>query len=242
VFVGLHGWGGSCRTFDPLLPYLPSDATLWGVDLPGYGRSPLPRRWHWDEVIGPLHDWASRLDSGPAEWVASCSGAIVALVVAERDPRLVARLVFLDAFAFVPCYFRIFLAGRFGRIAYRCTFATEFGRRLTNEALRSKRAGDSDLTSSFETIPPEVPYHYLRLLSEAGPLARFAGFSFPIDLAYGARTFAAVRTSARMFRQLWPQAREHEIPGAGHLMLQEAPHSASRLVFSQKPGDRSARS
>jgi pimeloyl-ACP methyl ester carboxylesterase len=240
VFVGLHGWGGSCRTFDPLLPFLPSEATLWGVDLPGYGRSPLPARWGWDDVIDPLHRWTTQLDAGPVEWIASCSGAIVALVLAERNPRLVARLVFLDAFAFVPWYFGIFLAGHFGRTAYRCTFATGLGRRLTNEALRGKRTGDSHLTSSFETIPPEVPYHYLRLLSEAGPLARFAGFSFPVDLAYGERTFAAVRASARMFRQLWPQAREHEIPGAGHLMLQEAPHAASRIVFSRDPGNGSS--
>ena len=43
--VGLHGWSGDHRTFDPLLPYLNPEITFFAVDLPGCGKSPEPKVW-----------------------------------------------------------------------------------------------------------------------------------------------------------------------------------------------------
>jgi pimeloyl-ACP methyl ester carboxylesterase len=53
----------------------------------------------------------------------------------------------------------------------------------------------------------------------------------PIDIVYGARTFAAVKKSAALWRTIWPQARCWELPTAGHLPLEEATAQLSEIIF-----------
>ena len=61
VFVGLHGWNGSHRTFAPLVDRLPSSATFISLDLPGYGGSPHPPDWRLETIADQIIDTA---DSG----------------------------------------------------------------------------------------------------------------------------------------------------------------------------------
>lgn len=42
--VILHGWGQDSSSFWPLVDLLKQDFTLWLIDLPGFGRSDLPRK------------------------------------------------------------------------------------------------------------------------------------------------------------------------------------------------------
>lgn len=39
----IHGWGADVSTFWPVVDYLKKDFTLWLIDLPGFGRSNLPK-------------------------------------------------------------------------------------------------------------------------------------------------------------------------------------------------------
>ncbi|MFB6351002.1 MAG: alpha/beta fold hydrolase, partial [Bradymonadaceae bacterium] len=50
--VGIHGWNGSYRTFDPLVPHLAEDASLYAIDLPGYGQSAPPAPFTIDAIAG----------------------------------------------------------------------------------------------------------------------------------------------------------------------------------------------
>jgi len=230
VYFGLHGWSGDHATFAPLAAYLPAGAALYSADLPGYGRSPAPRSWELaaitDEIAGAIEGVDSTVTV-----IGNCSGAVFALLAAERLPRRIERLILIDPFAYLPWYFKIFLNKRIGRYAYYSTFANPVGRWLTNLSLSKHRAADTNLTESFVSVSHDVAYRYLALLGELDGVARFSRLRLPVDLIYGARTFGAVKESIALWRAVWPHARCHELAGAGHLPIQEATGRLSEIVF-----------
>ena len=230
VYFCLHGWSGDHSTFAPLTRRLPAGATLYSADLPGYGRSPAPRRW---ELAAITEEIASAISAGdsPVTIIGNCSGAVFALLAAERLTGRVERLILIDPFAYLPWYFKIFLNKRIGRYAYYSTFANPVGRWLTNLSLSKHRAAETNLTESFVSVSHEVAYRYLALLGELDDITRFSRLRLPVDLIYGARTFGAIKESIAMWRGVWPNARCQELAGAGHLPIQEATEQLSEIVF-----------
>lgn len=231
VYFGLHGWSGDHTTFAPLTRYLPAGVALYSVDLPGYGCSPVPRHWELAEITDEIARTIAAVDS-PVTVIGNCSGAIFALLAAERLPRRIERLILIDPFAYLPWYFKIFLHKHVGRYAYYSTFANPVGRWLTNLSLSKHRAADTNLTESFVSVSHDVAYRYLTLLSELNDIARFGRLRLPVDLIYGARTFGAIKESIALWRGVWPHARCHELAGAGHLPIQEATGQLGEIVFA----------
>ena len=235
IVFGVHGWGGDHHTFGPLVSYLPGDVTLFSADLPAYGQSADPAAWD-IEVIAEEVAAAVRKNAGDScTLMGNCSGAIVGLLAAQKLQGSIGRLVLIDPFAYLPWYLRVFTAGEFGRRAYTATFASSFGRRLTNMALKSKRTADTDLTGSFARIDHEATLRYLVLLGEISSIERFGALNLPTDILYGERTFAAVRKSMVLWKGIWPHARTWELAGAGHLPIEEASSEVARIAFGPVP-------
>ena len=231
AYFGLHGWSGDYATFGPLAAYLPAGAALYSADLPGYGRSPAPRRWELSDITDEIERAIAAVDS-PVTVIGNCSGAIFALLAAERLGGRIDRLILIDPFAYLPLYFKIFLHKRIGRYAYYSTFANPVGRWLTNLSLSRHRTADTNLTESFVSVSHDVAYRYLALMGELDDVGRFGRLRPPVDLVYGARTFGAIKKSIRLWRGVWPHARCHELAGAGHLPIQEATRQLSEIVFA----------
>ncbi|HKX32015.1 MAG TPA: alpha/beta hydrolase [Blastocatellia bacterium] len=231
IFWGLHGWSGDHTTFEPLVPFLPPDVTLYSVDLPGYGQSPPAPRWTLTELANEI---ASEIRKLPAQatLIGNCSGGILGLLALPQVGDLVGRLVLIDPFAYVPWYFRLLTSSLIGQYAYYSTFANPIGRWITNLSLKTHRTGETDLTVSFSRVDHTISYRYLKLLTELDGIERFSGISQPIDIVYGARTFDAIKRSIPRWRNLWPQARTFELTGAGHLPIREAAENLSRIIFS----------
>lgn len=231
VLVGLHGWAGDHRTFEPLQPFRPDSISFWGLDLPGYGQSPAPTVWTLDGVALQVADELKRLGLNRLTLVGNCSGAIVGLHIARKMREKIDRLVMIDPFAYMPWYFKLFLRGEFGRRAYDATFASPLGRALTNGALQNKRTGQSHLTSSFAEVDHETVYRYLRMLDANNDFHQFADVDVPITLIHGEKTFAAVKRSIDLWTILWPHAERFELQGAGHLPIEETPQQLAAILF-----------
>ena len=220
AFLCLHGWSGDHRTFEPFANSVPDHATLWCPDLPGCGQSPKPVRWTLASVTDEVVRFAKKLPA-PLHIIGNCSGALIGLMVAERVA--VARIVMIDAFAYWPVYFRIFLAKGWGRYAYLTAFANPAGRWLANRSLANHRSATTDLTRGFSQVDHEVTYRYLEMLSEIRSPERFGRtVAARVEIAYGERSISAVRESAARWKRIFPAAREHELDGAGHLPIIEA--------------------
>ncbi len=234
AYLGLHGWGGDHRTFAPLAEHMPASARLYAADLPGYGRSPAPPEWSLPAIVDEIVRAIAQVDEAKITMIGNCSGAILGLLVAERLPDRIERLILIDPFAFMPWYFKVFVAGSFGRYAYYSTFANPIGRWLTNASLKRKRTATSDLTRSFSAIDHKISQHYLALLAEIKDITQFDNLGMPIDIVYGEKTFSAVKESVARWKALWPQARATELRGAGHLPIEEATKQLSEIVFESK--------
>lgn len=222
AYLGLHGWGGDHATFAPLAALLPEDAALYCPDLPGYGLSPAPREWTLAAITDEIAAACSRIDAPPVTLIGNCSGAVLGLLAAKRMAGRIGRLVLIDPFAYVPWYFKVFVATSFGKHAYYSTFANPVGRWITNLSLRNRRASGTDLTRSFKRVNHEVSYRYLELLAQVGGLEQFGGLAMPIEIVYGEKTFRAVKQSVALWHRIWPQAHCHQLAGAGHLPIEEA--------------------
>ena len=240
VYFALHGWGGDRRTFAPLAPYMPETASLYAADLPGCGDSPRPKAWTVGAVVEEIVEAVRELDEKSVTLVGNCGGAVFALLAARELGEAVERVSMVDPFAYLPRYFKLFNAGEFGRRAYDATFANPVGRWLTNQSLRGRRAGASDLTASFAETDHEAARRYLALYDEVGGVNRFRGCAARVEIAHGEKTFGAVRRSLAMWREALPQVGVRELKGAGHQPVSEATAEVAELIFgslTRKRGD-----
>jgi pimeloyl-ACP methyl ester carboxylesterase len=234
AYFALHGWSGDHKTFEPLAAYLPAHASLYSADLPGYGKSPAPRSWELSIIADEIGAAINSIDASEVTLIGNCSGANMALFAAQKLGPRIHRFVLIDPFAYMPWYFKLFLVQNFGRYAYLTTFANPLGRRLTNLSLKGHRTAQTDLTNSFARVNHEVTYNYLSLLGQVDNIAQFGGLSMPVDIAYGARTFGAVKKSVALWQSIWPQARAWQLEGAGHLPIEEATAQLCEIIFTEK--------
>jgi pimeloyl-ACP methyl ester carboxylesterase len=236
-YAAFHGWGGSHREFVPLAARLPAGARLISFDLPGYGDSPEPPLWEPDAIAAALErELEIRTGGAPVTLIGFCSGGVFALLLARRRPESVERIVLIDPFAYVPWYFRIFLWGEFGRMAYVSTFETRAGRALTDRVVRWWQKQDADFTAAFRNLNHEAVRKYLELFQRID-MRQFGDLRMPVDLFYGENTFAEVRQSVDWYGALWPQARRIVLRDVGHLPLLKGAQQLASAIFGGEGGE-----
>lgn len=232
-FLGIHGWGGGWQTYEPLVPFMPTDISFHAVDLPGYGHTRAPGAWSLETMAASVCDAVDRIE-GPITLVGNCSGAIFGMLGVLERPERFERLVVIDPFAYFPWYFRIMTWPALGRMFYGVTFENPLGRVVTNASLKAKRTEDTHLTSSFEALNHDAVFAHLQLLDAVGPHTRFSPLkNHAIDLLIGENTFDAIRRSADMWQEIWPKSRRFTLSGAAHLPIQEATQSLAAHVFER---------
>ena len=230
--MGLHGWNGSWDTFEPLVPYMPDDARLISVDLPGYGDSPKPASWTLDSIAEAILGTIEAIAPGePFTLVGSCSGAVVGLYVGRHAKARMKRFVILEPFAYVPIYLRILVFPFFGRLFYWTAFANPFGRWIANTASpASERRHGHDgvvqpgLTVGAPPLPPALRQHI------PGAHA-FEDLDMPKTMVVGEYTFDAVRDSVRIWSDVWGECDVERLEDTGHLILDESPEAVSHHIF-----------
>lgn len=232
IYLALHGWSGSTRTFDPLASLLPTNVRLLAVDLPGAGRSPAPAEWTRRQIDEALVELIDSIDAPRLHLLGNCSGAILGLSAARLRADRFDRVVIIDPFAFVPWYFKLFLAPVAGKVMYYSTFANPAGRWLTNGALARHRTNNTDLTDSFNEVNHPATLGTLQVLDEIGVIDSFKGVGRSHVVLHGERTFGAVRQSLALWQALWPDVRIVELAGSGHLPIQEVPEALASAAFS----------
>ncbi|HZS05043.1 MAG TPA: alpha/beta hydrolase [Blastocatellia bacterium] len=242
IYLGLHGWSGDHTTFAPLTRLLPAGATLYSVDLPGCGASPALNELTLESVGKAIAETICSIDSAEITVVGSCSGGLYGLVAArdEEARKRVKRFVLIDPYAYFPWYFKIFVAkslGNIGRYAYYTAFANPVGRWMTNLSLKKHRTEEAHLTQSFTAVNHAIAYRYLQLLADIPGVEWFGDYQMAIDIVCGEKTFGAAKQSARMWQRVWPQARLHELKGAGHLPIEEAAGQLSGIIFAKDSPD-----
>ena len=90
----LHGWGCSCRHFDPIVREMEKDYRLTVLDFPAHGQSGRPKDpWGVGEFADCVLDVGEQMGIFPCDIIAHSFGGRVALSLAAEHPDKVNRLV-----------------------------------------------------------------------------------------------------------------------------------------------------
>lgn len=96
--VLLHGLGGFAESWRRTIGALAPRATVYAIDLPGFGRSAKPRaRYRLPDFARALHGFLEALDIPRASLVGHSVGGAVAVTYALTHPSRVERLALLGA-------------------------------------------------------------------------------------------------------------------------------------------------
>jgi pimeloyl-ACP methyl ester carboxylesterase len=243
----LHGLLGTASTWEPTLPALAQESTIFAVDALGIGES--------ERVPGidaTLEAQAFRIvefmdASGirSADFLATSHGGAVALMLAARYPARVKNLV-LHA----PANPFSHLADPLVRF-YLSALGTWFAHRITSlpEPMQALALGrmygdptqlrDGSLGKYINSlrVPGTVAY-VLSILKgwfdDMGKLELALKHvrQFPTLLLWGDRDRAVSPESAQQLRRCFDRVELAELPGTGHLPYEECPETLSRLVNS----------
>jgi len=259
VFV--HGHSGSWQNWLLQLPELARRHRVIALDLPGFGRSPMPREPITmsgyarivDELLGVL-------DVSAAAVVGNSMGGFVAAELAIRFPQRVERLVLVSSAGAANAYIRLPVAvmDRYAESVLRRIgpLLTPVERRVVRAARRPRlrRANFALVAAHPERMDPRL---FVEILMASGdkpgaPVAaaeiarydfrdRLAEIACPTLVVWGARDRIVPPSSADEFERLIPDARKVVFEDTGHVAMLEQPERFNRLLedfLDEEPGQR----
>lgn len=234
TLVLLHGFGGTHRTWDPVLPELDHERYNPLVpDLRGHGTKASVRPISFDGCVADV------LAAAPDEFVL-CGyslGGRVAQHVALAAPERVTRLILVSTSAGIADD-----AARAARVAEDERLADELTRMSIEEFADHWMANPL-----FEATPPEASRWWREDLLRNDPIVlaevlraigggamvslwdRIGTLTMPVTIVVGGRDTKFIDYAER-FAQLLPQADVHAIDGAGHGLPREAPRELAAII------------
>lgn len=231
-YLFLHGWGSNLNSVSPLLKYLPTSVTVVSLNIPTH-EDTTKHALSLDGISKNLAKWlVQEFPERNFKIIGNCSGAIIALKLAQLLPNKIEQLFLIDPFAYFPWYFKLLTNPKFGKMAFSYSFGTSLGRKITNFFLFALREKNTDMLSSFKENDPAQSFDFLHALAQAGNYQQFNGISVPASLIYGEKTFSAVKKSVSLWQEVLPNLTVFKLSQSKHLPLEESPEALSKIIFS----------
>jgi pimeloyl-ACP methyl ester carboxylesterase len=229
----LHGWGASIEAVYPIVTGLSPAATVYALDLPGFGQSDIPPEpWGVEEYQRFVAAFMDALAIERPAIVGHSNGGRIAIRMACTEPQRASRLVLVDSAGIRPrrtlsWYRRVGMA-KVGKYAAR--FLGPLGRRL--RALLVRRAGSADYLAAGAMQPTLV-----RLVN-ADLRSYMPGIMVPTLLVWGSEDTDTPLAAAREMERLIPDAGLVVLEGAGHYSYLDQSARFARIVshFIGPPG------
>jgi pimeloyl-ACP methyl ester carboxylesterase len=243
----LHGLLGTASTWEPTIPSLAQESTIYAVDALGIGES--------ERVPGidaTLEAQAARIvefmDASAihsADFLATSHGGAVALMLAANYPSRVKNLLLhapANPFSNLgDPLVRFYLSGLGTWFAHRIASLPEpmqalaLGRMYGDPA--QLRDGALGKYINSLRVPGTVGYVLSILKTWFDDMAKLElavkhVCRFPALLLWGDRDRAVSLESAHQLRRCFDQVELIELPGTGHLPYEECPETLTRLVNS----------
>lgn len=221
----LPGWGASIEAVFPIVTGLESVATVYALDLPGFGQSALPPEpWGVKDYQAFVASFMDAVGLERAAIVGHSNGGRIAIRMASTEPQRISKLVLVDSAGIRPkrtlrWYRRVAMA-KVGKHAARLLGRP--GERLRE--LLVGRAGSTDYLQAGAMRPTLV-----RLvnsdLREHLPRIRV-----PTLLIWGEDDTDTPLSAAREMERLIPDAGLVVFEGAGHFSYLDQPERFSTVV------------
>jgi pimeloyl-ACP methyl ester carboxylesterase len=90
----VHGWGGDHNSFKKLADLIPDAYRVIRIDLPGFGKSDLPKhQWGVEEFGRCLVDFLKTLNIGKVIYFGHSFGGSLGIYLAAHYPKLISKLI-----------------------------------------------------------------------------------------------------------------------------------------------------
>jgi pimeloyl-ACP methyl ester carboxylesterase len=221
----LHGWGASIEAVYPIVTGLASVASVYALDLPGFGESDSPPRpWGVEDYQVFVAAFMDALAIERPAIVGHSNGGRIAIRMACTEPHRASRLVLVDSAGIRPrrtlrWYRRVGMA-KIGKYAAR--FLGAPGERL--RSLLVRRAGSTDYLAAGAMQPTLV-----RLVN-ADLRPYMPGIQVPTLLIWGSDDSDTPVSAAKEMERLIPDAGLVVLEGAGHYSYLDQPIRFTRIV------------
>jgi pimeloyl-ACP methyl ester carboxylesterase len=211
--VLVHGLGTSRRCWAHNLEALSRCATLYVVDLPGFGDSDKPQEiLAPQELAGVLARWCLALDLQKASFMGHSLGGEVCLWFAATYPTMVERLI-VAASTGMP--------------------NTSLAHRLRGILVDGVREPLRFMPTLFQAYAKAGPWRMLRTIQASEPAelaARMGAIAAPTLVVWGARDPVITLEEARAMAEAVPRARLAVIEDGAHGIIFDAPQRFNGLV------------
>lgn len=225
AFVFLHYWGGSARTWGPVIERLPPAIRAVAIDQRGWGGSRVTDgRYDLDALAEDVMALTAALGLSRYVIVGHSMGAKVAQLVASQRPVGLAGLVLVAPAP--PQPMPVPADVRAGMVAsYQSRDGVMEALQVLGGAALSAAHRDQVIedtlrgTSEAKRVWPESG-----MTADLG--AAVAGLRLPVEVLIGANDVVERPSILQpLFSRLFPPARFTVIPGAGHLLPLETPNA-----------------
>jgi pimeloyl-ACP methyl ester carboxylesterase len=223
--VVLHGWGANIEAVHPIVCGLEPVATVYALDLPGFGESELPPApWGVEDYQAFVASFMDSLAIEAPTIVGHSNGGRIAIRMASTEPSRMSRLVLVDSAGIRPkrtlrWYRRVGMA-KVGKYAAR--FMGAPGERL--RSLLVGRAASADYAAAGPLRPTLVK------LVNVDLRPFMSSIKVPTLLVWGSQDADTPLAAAREMERLIPDAGLVVLDGAGHYSYLDQPVRFARIV------------
>jgi pimeloyl-ACP methyl ester carboxylesterase len=221
----LHGWGANIEAVYPIVTGLAPVATVYALDLPGFGDTEQPPRpWGVEDYQAFVASFMDALAIERSAIVGHSNGGRIAIRMASTEPERASKLVLVDAAGIRPkrtfrWYRRVGMA-KVGKYAAR--FLGAPGRRL--RSLLVGRVASTDYLAAGAMQPTLV-----RLVN-ADLRPYLPGIGVPTLLVWGSNDSETPLSDGREMERLIPDAGLVVLEGAGHFSYLDQPSRFAVIV------------
>ncbi len=232
--VLLHGLAEDCASWNPVLGHL-EDWTSYAVDLRGHGATTAGAGRGTLEQLGDDLVAFLREVSGPARVVGYSLGGTIALEAACRADPSVTGVIAVATSSIVGRAAADFFAGRISQIVSGdwASFAEGL---LADTAGQVVTGADLDAITAARLAAVGSGAGYVNaaramIAMRSAPLnPRLGRVAVPVEVIGADRDLFCPRKAADILVEALPDARYHEITGAGHLVSVDRPEPYGRLL------------
>lgn len=242
----LHGWGHDLHAWDPVMSELEKKYRVWRIDLPGFGKSSLPRtvlkdvvrglpgrEWglrHYAEVVGRFVQ-AHRLQD--VILVGHSFGGRIAILLASGQPRWLKQIVLIDSAGLIPKRtlkkFTVLVLARVGSFLVR-VLPRETKEKLSRRFRLAFGAEDYANAGLLEPI-------FLKIIrQDLAP--ELKDIAVPVGIIWGEEDAITPLEQAHRLEQGIAGAKLVVLPGVGHVPFEEKPAMFLRafsVVIAREP-------
>jgi pimeloyl-ACP methyl ester carboxylesterase len=221
----LHGWGANIEAVYPIVTGLAPVATVYALDLPGFGETEQPPKpWGVEDYQAFVASFIDALGIERPVIVGHSNGGRIAIRMASTEPQRASKLVLVDAAGIRPkrtfrWYRRVGMA-KVGKYAAR--FLGAPGERL--RSLLVGRAGSADYLAAGAMQPTLV-----RLVN-ADLRPYMPGIGIPTLLVWGSNDTDTPLSAGREMERLIPDSGLVVLEGAGHYSYLDQPSRFALIV------------